>query len=85
MDFYNSRSHFEKLVKMQHYQICTRLLDLTTNPLVALFFACEDATRDTGQVLVFESREAPLFPDSDKVCMLFQSGLFERGCPKSIT
>lgn len=50
MDFYNSRSHFEKLVKMQHYQICTRLLDLTTNPLVALFFACEDATRDTGQV-----------------------------------
>ena len=63
MDFYNSRSHFEKLVKMQHYQICTRLLDLTTNPLVALFFACEDATRDTGQVLVFESREAPLFPE----------------------
>lgn len=84
MDFYNSRSHFEKLVKMQHYQVCTRLLDLTTNPLVALFFACEDATRDTGQVLVFESREAPLFPDSDKVCMLSSLGFLKEDVRKAL-
>ena len=84
MDFYNSRRHFEKLVKMQHYQVCTRLLDLTTNPLVALFFACEDATRDTGQVLVFESREAPLFPDSDKVCMLSSLGFLKEDVRKAL-
>ena len=83
-DFYNCKTHFEKLVKMQHYQVCTRLLDLTTNPLVALFFACEDATRDTGQVLVFESREAPLFPDRDKVSMLSSLGFLKEDTRKAL-
>lgn len=83
-DFYNCKTHFEKLVKMQHYQICTRLLDLTTNPLVALFFACENATRDTGQVLVFESRDAPLFPDSDKVSMLSSLGFLKEDTRKAL-
>lgn len=41
-DFSDCHSTLEELSKMQHYGIPTRLLDLTTNPLVALFFACHD-------------------------------------------
>lgn len=35
----------EKLVFMQHYYTKTRALDLTENPLFALFFACADDKR----------------------------------------
>ncbi|WP_274371080.1 FRG domain-containing protein [Morganella morganii] len=40
-EFSDIKSCFDNLVKMQHYSLPTRLLDLTTNPLIALYFACE--------------------------------------------
>ena len=40
-DFQNCKSSFDKLVKLKHYNQPSRLMDLTTNPLVALFFACD--------------------------------------------
>lgn len=44
------------LAKLQHYGINTRLLDITSNPLVALYFACKGCDDSDGKVVVFSGR-----------------------------
>ena len=51
----------ERLSKMQHYGIPTRLVDLTIDPLIALFFAVQKVERKShGNVYVFVQPEYPL-------------------------
>ena len=46
----NCGSRLEQLILLQHYGLATRLLDVTRNPLVALFFACHEEMDENGCV-----------------------------------
>jgi hypothetical protein len=54
--FQNDKTVYERLITMQHYGMPTRLLDITRNPLVAIFFACNnwDAKDSDGTIYTFE-------------------------------
>lgn len=60
-DFKDCQYTFEYLVKMQHYGLPTRLLDITSNALVALYFACysnrSDEFSKDGKVFVYAVRK----------------------------
>jgi hypothetical protein len=65
-DFQSDVYTLDSLVRMQHYSLPTRLLDITSNPLIALYFACKSAPDDEGEVIVFSMKQEDVkYFDSD--------------------
>jgi len=72
-DFQGEHTTLEKLVKMQHYTLPTRLLDITSNPLVALYFASGHYNNKStnGKIYVFKIKKENIkYYDSDAVALI---------------
>ncbi|QLE97781.1 FRG domain-containing protein [Neptunomonas phycophila] len=65
-DFQSDVYTLDSLVRMQHYSLPTRLLDITSNPLIALYFACKSAGDEEGEVIIFSMKRKDVkYFDSD--------------------
>lgn len=89
--FSNDSSVYERLITMQHYGMPTRLMDLSRNPLVAIFFACNNLAMagDDGAIFVFtpESKCVLNFesPKLEKLKELYTDGDTESKSLDSLT
>lgn len=52
-DFQGDTYTLDKLVRMQHYSLPTRMLDITSNPLISLYFAAISDDQEDGEVIIF--------------------------------
>lgn len=71
-EFLNEKFMVDKLAKLAHFGFPTRLLDVTKNIMVALYFACNDEKSDVdGALYTFSCSEYNLkYYDSDGVSIL---------------
>lgn len=84
-DFRDDRSTFERLGRAQHYGLPTRLLDTSTNPLVALWFACRSHPGIVGEVIRFiVPRTKVKYYDSDTVSCLANLALLDDSVRRQI-
>ena len=77
--FYNelsNKKYIEILTTMQHYKMPTRLLDTTSNPLVALWMACEKPEEklkgiNIGEVKIMNAKRSDVkYSDSNTITLV---------------
>ena len=75
--FKSSLSPINLLALLQHYGFPTRLFDVTTNPLVALYFSvCSERNKDNdGEIFIFHHSQCPFL--SEELNALAQSYKFD--------
>ena len=70
-------NQFESLVKFQHFGLPTRLMDATTNPLVALYYACKSDNEAEKDGVVFVFPNLPVLWSTDPLVDLIMDYVFE--------
>ena len=73
-EFHNDTLMLDRLVRMQHYGLPTRLLDVSQNFLASLFFACEhdkEKPKESGAVFVISgAKRLRKYYDSDAISLV---------------
>lgn len=71
-EFSHDKLTIDKLTRMQHYTLPTRLLDITTNALLGLYFACENKDKHSDAVVyvLLVPNEKIKYNDSDTISVI---------------
>lgn len=86
LDFSGDIYTLDRLVRMQHYSLPTRLLDITSNPLIGLYFCCKSNHDDDGEVIILSMESSYIkYFDSDTASCIANLSRLSKDVRDSIT